>query len=163
LTPERLAMKYPGQAIGFAALLFAGCGGAIGDEMEPEPEPEPVIPPPAKVTLAPPMVRRLTALQYQNSLRDLLGTRITQGAAEPGGDAWTGFALVTAALLGSPNFLDRTELGDASLSDGTRRPLTDFEIATRLSYLVWNTTPDGTLLDAATRGELHTPAGLKTQ
>lgn len=39
--------------------------------------------------------------------------------------------------------------------------LDDFEIATRLSYLVWGTTPSDALLDAAEAGELHTPEQLR--
>ncbi len=266
-------MQYPRMSCGLLfALALTGCEGTIGEQVPGGDPDQMMIPggqggaggrsgpgPAAKLTFAPPMVRRLTAQQYQNSLRDLLGTRITQGAVEPdltdeerfsfgsvgagsvttsprgveqydasarqmarqifidttgrrtfvgcdptvaandpcvrqflttfgrrawrrnltteeltryqtaiampipGGDVWTALEMLTAALLASPNFLYRAELGDSSMSDGTRRPLTDFEVATRLSYLLWNSTPDTALLDAAARSDLSTPAGLKTQ
>ena len=41
--------------------------------------------------------------------------------------------------------------------------LDDYAIAARLSYFLWNSPPDQTLLDAATRGELRDPAQLHTQ
>jgi len=42
-------------------------------------------------------------------------------------------------------------------------PLTGYERATRLSYLLWNTTPDTALLDAARDGVLDTADGVKAQ
>ncbi len=68
-----------------------------------------------------------------------------------GGDAFAnGTELVIRAMLQSPNFVYRTELG----ADGA--PLSGFEIASKLSFLLRDTTPDDALLDAAERGELGT-------
>ena len=62
-------------------------------------------------------------------------------------------ALVLQAILVSPNFLYRPEPVDG----GTKaRPLSGYEIATRLSYFLWASTPDETLLDAAAAGKLST-------
>jgi hypothetical protein len=47
--------------------------------------------------------------------------------------------------------------------DETMRPLTNFEIASRLSYFVWNTMPDDTLFEAASRGDLSGPEGLRAE
>jgi len=55
-----------------------------------------------------------------------------------------GASLVIRALLQSPNFLFRTELGAAG------QPLSAFEIAAKLSLWLKNTTPDDKLLDSAT-------------
>ena len=60
--------------------------------------------------------------------------------------------LVIEALLQSPHFVYRTELGD----DGA--PLSGYEIASKLSFLLRNTTPNDELLDAAAAGELDEPA-----
>ena len=49
--------------------------------------------------------------------------------------------------------------GDAVAEDV--RALSSHEVAARLSYFVWNTTPDTALFDAATNGELDTPEGLR--
>lgn len=64
-----------------------------------------------------------------------------------------GAAVVLEAMLQSPHFLYRTELGP----EGT--PLSGYEMAAKLSLWLRNTTPDDALLDAAGRGELDTAAG----
>ena len=57
-----------------------------------------------------------------------------------------------AGLLQSPHFLYRSELG---IADGNGNfNLTSWEIATELSYLMWQTTPDDTLLAMAQADEL---------
>ncbi len=80
-----------------------------------------------------------------------------------GGDAWGGLRLAVAGLLQSPGFLYRVELGEPDPEDPARLRYTGFEVASRLSFLLWDTTPDAELLDAAENGELHGPAGIETQ
>ena len=63
-----------------------------------------------------------------------------------------GARVVVEAMLQSPNFLFHVEAGP----DGRHA---DYEIASRLSYLLWNTMPDEALFEAAAKGELATPAG----
>ncbi|MCA9538113.1 MAG: DUF1592 domain-containing protein [Myxococcales bacterium] len=91
-----------------------------------------------------------------------------QGAALGEGDfdARAGFELMLAAMLQSPHFLYRVEFGDGeqvpdAAPDVTA--LTDYEIATRLSYFFWNTMPDEGLFEAAARGELHTAEQIEAQ
>jgi len=69
----------------------------------------------------------------------------------------TGVAMVIQAILQSPQFLYRPEFGAGS---GALVPLTDHELATRLSYLLWESTPDQALIDAAAAGALTDPAAL---
>lgn len=64
-----------------------------------------------------------------------------------------------SVLLASPNFLYLAEPSP----DEKRRPLTDPELATRLSYLLWSAPPDATLRDLAARGELSKPEVLAAQ
>jgi len=64
-----------------------------------------------------------------------------------------GAGLVIEAMLQSPHFIYRTELG----SDGA--PLSSYEMASKLSFLFRGTTPSDELLDAAERGELDTVEG----
>jgi hypothetical protein len=59
-------------------------------------------------------------------------------------------------MLQSPHFLYRTELG----SDGA--PLSGYEMASKLSFLLRGTTPSDELLDAAGRGELDSVDGALT-
>jgi hypothetical protein len=75
-------------------------------------------------------------------------------------DADFGPALATPieAMLQSPDFLYRVELGEAD-SSGRRRPSGD-EMAARLSFLFWGTGPDSSLQAAAQSGELSRPDGV---
>lgn len=83
-------------------------------------------------------------------------------ARYPQHDAFTaGVRLVIEGMLQSPHFLYRTELSDVVVEGGL--PLGGFEVAARLSYLLWNTMPDGELLEAAARGELDDAAGVTAQ
>src|SRR5260370_18690482 len=60
--------------------------------------------------------------------------------------------------LVSPAFLFRVEQPNLS---GAVRPLGDFELASRLSYFLWNTMPDVALFDLAGTGRLPEPDILK--
>lgn len=71
-----------------------------------------------------------------------------------GDDFADGVRLVIEAMLQSPHFLYRSELG----TDGA--PLSSYEMASKLSFLLRNTTPDDELLDAAATGELDTASGV---
>lgn len=66
---------------------------------------------------------------------------------------------VVSAMLQSPKFLYRVEYGQPQAGESARR-YTGYELASRLSYLLWNTTPDDDLLDAADRGDLDTDEGV---
>jgi hypothetical protein len=68
-------------------------------------------------------------------------------------DGWLSLRLVVGALLQSPNFLYRAELGEPDPDDATRRKLSASELASRLSFFLWNSTPDESLLDAAESGD----------
>lgn len=69
-------------------------------------------------------------------------------------------ALITA-MLQSPNFLYRSELGERT-EEGLYA-LTDWEIASQLSYLFWGTMPDAELSAKARAGQLHTQEQIATQ
>jgi hypothetical protein len=67
-----------------------------------------------------------------------------------------GAGLVIRALLESPHFLYRTELGPSGAA------LNGYEVASKLSFLLLDTTPSDALLDAAGAGELDSDQGLET-
>lgn len=73
---------------------------------------------------------------------------------------------VLAAVLVSPDFLFRAELGAADPDDlygeGAHR-LTDWELASRLAFFLTDAPPDAALRAAASAGELSTEAGIRTQ
>lgn len=78
-------------------------------------------------------------------------------------DPWRGVGFAVAALLQSPDFLFRVERGEEAPDDRQTRRYTDFEMASRLSFLVWNSIPDDALLDAAAAGRLTDDAGLAAE
>ena len=86
-------------------------------------------------------------------------TGLVADLAEP--DVWEGVRLATSGILQSPNFLYRVELGEPDPDDGDRLRYTSYEMASRLSYLLWDTMPDDELLDAADDGSLLTADGLR--
>ena len=83
---------------------------------------------------------------------------VSKTLADP--DAWEGLRLAIAGLLQSPYFLYRVDLGTSEGATDAQRPLTGYEMASRLSFLLWNQGPDEELLDAAERGELDTREGV---
>ncbi len=64
------------------------------------------------------------------------------------------------AILVSPNFLLRVENSVATAKD---QEVSDFDLATRLSYFLWASTPDDELLDAAAAGKLSDSADREAQ
>jgi hypothetical protein len=58
------------------------------------------------------------------------------------------------AILVSPHFLFKVERSQPKGPDGQSLALTDFELATRLSYLLWSSMPDDALLKSAWEGKL---------
>jgi hypothetical protein len=87
-------------------------------------------------------------------------TLFSQGATLVGsGNAFgDGVEVVVTAFLQSPHFLYRTELGGGVVNG--RVPLTDHEVASRLSYGLVNSMPDEPLLAAAGKGEVRTREGV---
>lgn len=75
--------------------------------------------------------------------------------AATAGSFEAGVRLVVTAMLQSPHFLYRRELGTPSA--GELYALDDFEIASELSYVLWQSMPDAALFEAARAGALHTP------
>lgn len=69
--------------------------------------------------------------------------------------------LIIEAILVSPEFLARPEVNTAT--EGDYFVLSGNEVASRLSYMLWGTMPDTTLLDAAAAGELSTKEGILGQ
>jgi hypothetical protein len=73
-----------------------------------------------------------------------------------------GIRHLVEAFLQSPFFLYRIELSEELDSDKLI-PLDAYEVASRLSYLLWNSTPDDELLEAAASGELLGDDGIEAQ
>jgi hypothetical protein len=79
------------------------------------------------------------------------------------GSFHTGLALGLETMLVSPHFLFDIDVTEPDPTQPGTRQLDAYSKASRLSFFLWNTTPDQELLAAAARGDLHTPRGLATQ
>ena len=88
-----------------------------------------------------------------------LAALVTTAAGQDGGPEG-GLKTAVQAMFLSPNFLFRSELGDKNT--GVVR-LTDYELASALSYTLWDTAPDAQLLDLAKQGRLRDQAVLIEQ
>jgi hypothetical protein len=98
--------------------------------------------------------------------RPLADTEVARYMAlyQVAGDFWTGIQAMITGLLQSPKFLYRVELGVPVASDPTTKQVRGTEMASRLAFLLWGTTPDGPLLDAALQtDQLGTPAAISAQ
>jgi len=75
-------------------------------------------------------------------------------AGRDGGSHAEGIEVMIRAALQSSHFLYRLETTTPADAAARLVPLSPFELATRLSYLIWGSAPDDALLDAAQNGEL---------
>jgi hypothetical protein len=83
-------------------------------------------------------------------------------AKAAGDDFEQSLSLALTAILVSPHFLFRVEL-DPDPSSPTPHRLSDYELASRLSFFIWSAGPDDALLGAAEQGILQSEVGLKSQ
>lgn len=115
---------------------------------------------PADTVCAREVVTRFGRRAFRRPLADDEISRyvaIADASAKTLGDFHDGLEFALAAMLMSPSFLFRVEVGEEH--DGRLR-YDDYEMATRLAFFLWNTTPDEPLLDAAEAGELTDPQTL---
>ena len=66
-------------------------------------------------------------------------------------------------VLVSPDFLFRIEVDPKEAARGSVYRISDVELASRLSFALWSSIPDATLLDLAIQNKLHEPAVLSQQ
>jgi len=84
--------------------------------------------------------------------------------AEKQGDSFEAAVKVPLqAALVSPHFLFRVEKDLAGGDPKGVHPLTDGELASRLSYFLWSSMPDAELIDVARQGKLRDPGVLEGQ
>jgi hypothetical protein len=87
-----------------------------------------------------------------------------QGAMQ---DYKTGIKLMIEAIIISPSFAYRTELGPPATADASGKypdtTLTGYEVASQLAFTLLGTLPDSALTTAAANGSLATTSGIQTQ
>ncbi len=86
------------------------------------------------------------------------------GAQSQGNAAFeSGIRSGITGILASPFFLYRGDRIPAGLKPGEKYAITDLELASQLSFFLWNSIPDDELLDVAGRNKLSDPATLDKQ
>jgi mono/diheme cytochrome c family protein len=75
----------------------------------------------------------------------------------------TGIQDALTFVLASPKFLFRAEPDPPQLAAGVPYPVSDIELASRLSFFLWSTIPDDELVSLAAQNKLHEPATLDRQ
>ncbi|MCA9705643.1 MAG: DUF1592 domain-containing protein [Myxococcales bacterium] len=112
-------------------------------------------------------LRELAPRAYRRALVDADITRLMEvySTARAEGTFEDGIRVALQGVLQSPWFLYHVELGDleAEVTAGEPTPLSGHELASRLSYFLWDTMPDQALFDAAAAGELDTDEGIEAQ
>lgn len=86
---------------------------------------------------------------------------IAERAHRRGGSFERGIAVGLQAILVSPDFLFRIERTGAS--DNEPHRITDYELASRLSYFLWSSMPDAALMSRAAGGSLRNADALRTE
>lgn len=85
---------------------------------------------------------------------------IATTVASAGGDYKEAVSYIVEAMLQSPRFIYRIE---NQRGDGTAWPVGEYELASRMSYIIWGGPPDEELIRAADAGELHDPQNVEKQ
>ena len=75
----------------------------------------------------------------------------------------TGIRRGLESILIDPEFLFRIERDPAEPGAARAHPISDVELASRLSFFLWSSIPDDELLNVAVRGQLRDPAVLERQ
>ena len=110
-------------------------------------------------------VRHYGRMLFRRPLNDeetQLRVSLANAGSTQANDYYTGLKLALTSLLSAPQFLFRVESAEPAKKNSPPR-LDAYSKAARLSFLLWDTTPDEALLTAAANGELHTQAGVEKQ
>ncbi len=85
-----------------------------------------------------------------------------QGRKE-GGNFEAGIRMALQAILASPQFIFRLEEAPATTRPGQSYRISDYDLASRVSYFLWASVPDKDLLAVASQGTLRNPVVLEKQ
>ncbi len=110
-----------------------------------------------------PILEDLLRRAFRGPIEDVVRERYLRPLDAPDAGATLEQRLTTVigAILSSPRFLHRREVSADGVGTVGRHSLDGPSIASRLSYLVWQSGPDAELLAAADRGELADAEGRK--
>jgi hypothetical protein len=112
-------------------------------------------------TLAKRAYRRPVTNEDLNELMQYYASGAKEGGQDGGFES--GIRSGITGMLASPFFLYRGERVPSGLKPGEKYPITDLELASKLSFFLWNSIPDDELLDVASRNKLSDPVMLDRQ
>ncbi len=101
-------------------------------------------------------------MQYYADGVKLAAGGVASGQTTPGGFE-IGIREGVTGILASPFFLYRGERVPANLKAGDKYQITDLELASKLSFFLWNSIPDEELVDLAAKNKLSEPSTLSKQ
>ncbi len=111
------------------------------------------------------IVTNLAKVAYRRPTtpEDLEGLMSFYDRGRKNGDFESGIRFALEAMLVSPNFVFRLEQTPATVKPGQTFRIADLDLASRLSYFLWNTFPDEELLAVARQGRLKEPLVIEKQ
>ena len=111
------------------------------------------------------MIDRVVTKAYRRPLSNEETDRLfnVYSTAKSGSTFNEGIRVLLEVVLSSPNFLYHFEFGDSQQIVNGVVPLTQHELAARLSFFIWRSAPDDILSAAAAAGELSTPEQISAQ
>ena len=116
-----------------------------------------------------PCAREILSTIARRAFRRPLATRDVDAlvafyeAGRRDGGFETGIRRGLESILIDPEFLFRIERDPAEPGAARAHPISDVELASRLSFFLWSSIPDDELLNVAVRGQLRDPAVLERQ
>ena len=111
------------------------------------------------------IVKRLASLAYRGpvSADDVRKLMVFFEQGRQHGDFEEGVRMSLQALLASPKFLFRLEEVPPTVRPGQNYRITEYDLASRLSFFLWASGPDDELLRLAGRGQLRQPGVIEKQ
>jgi mono/diheme cytochrome c family protein len=107
------------------------------------------------------LARRAYRHPVTGSEMEVLLLRYRAGAKEGGFES--GIEMALRKVLLSPKFLFRLESQPPTVEANTPYRVSDIDLASRLSFFIWSSIPDDTLLELAAKGTLHQPEVMHQQ
>jgi hypothetical protein len=111
------------------------------------------------------ILNRLGTKAYRRALtkHDMDGLMSFYARGAKSGGFEEGIKSALQAMLASPYFVFRFETAPSDATPGKDYKLSDYELATRLSFFLWSSIPDDRLLKLASTGQLSSPATLESE
>jgi len=111
------------------------------------------------------IVGQIASQAYRRSLKenDIRGLMTFYDRGAENGDFEGGIRSALQAILASPHFIFRTEEAPADAMVGSSHRISDADLASRLSFFLWGSTPDQELLELASSQQLSSEGELERQ